>query len=131
MVQGKRLNQLAAEIVAGHFSIVSGVSEKSGGNDEGPDPHELLEAALTACTIITLQMYANRKQIPLSSTQVVVKVESESTEATRISRKIQLEGNLSEQDRQKLLEIANKCPIHKLLSSRITIDSELETAAGV
>jgi putative redox protein len=125
MVKGKKLNTLAAEIWAGQFQILAGVNEKLGGNNEGPSPHELLEAALTACTIITLQMYANRKQMKLTSAHVTVKIESESAETSVISRKIQLEGDLSSEERAKLLEIADKCPVHKLLSSKVTINSEI------
>jgi putative redox protein len=125
MVQGKSLKDLAAEIVAGHFQIISGVSKEMGGNDDGPDPHQILEASLAACTIITLHMYAKRKQMKLISANVTVKVESESAQVSSISRKIHLEGELSPEDCERLLEIANKCPIHKLLCSKITINSEL------
>ena len=75
MITGSRTENLAAQLVARHFSILSGVSEKLGGNDEGPDPHELLEAALAGCTIITIQMYANRKGMKLDSTDVKIKIE--------------------------------------------------------
>lgn len=125
MVHSKRLSNLGAEIVAGHFQIVSGVLPELGGNDEGPNPHELLEAALAACTTITIQMYANRKKMKLTSANVQVKIDSESAEASIISRKIQLEGDLSAEERTRLLEIADKCPIHKLLASKISIQSEL------
>lgn len=125
MVTGQRLNNLAAEVVAGSFQIISGIKSDQGGNDEGPDPHEMLEAALSACTIITLQMYANRKQIKLQSAKVAVKVESESKETSTISRNIELVGELTTEERQRLLEIANKCPVHKLLESRITINTTL------
>ncbi len=125
MVEGKRLNNLAVEMTSGAFKIISGISKELGGDNEGPSPHELLEAALTACTIMTLQMYANRKQMKLSSCNVTVEVESESAQASVMTRKIQLEGELSIEERGRLLEIANKCPIHKLLSSKITINSSL------
>ena len=123
MVQGQRLNNLAAQIIAGDYSVVSGVSEANGGQHEGPSPHEILEAALAACTIITVQMYANRKQMKLQSTNVTVKVESESAQESVISRKIEFVGELSDEERTRLKEIAEKCPIHKLLSSHITINT--------
>ncbi len=121
MVSGKRRNNLGAEIVAGSFQIISGIPTTIGGDDDGPDPHELLEAALASCTIITVQMYANRKQIRLNSTNVVVKIDSESKDATIVSLRIELDGDLSEEERQKLYEIAGKCPIHRLLKSQVTI----------
>ena len=125
MVNGKRLHNLAADMTAGDFQIISGVGEALGGNNEGPNPHEILEASLAACTILTLQMYANHKKIKLTSANVIVKIDSESSEFSVISRKIQLEGELSAEERAKLFEIADKCPIHKLLSSQIAIQSEL------
>jgi len=125
MVLGTRINKLAAEIVAGHFQILSGEPLDLGGDDDGPSPHQLLEAALSACTILTLQMYANRKQMNLTECKATVKIESESAEASTISRTLEFEGDLSQEDRQRLLEIANKCPIHKLLSSRISINTKL------
>lgn len=124
MVQGERFGNLAASIAAGNFSIVSGVLPKEGGDDEGPNPHELVEAALAACTIITVQMYANRKQIKLNSTHVKVEIQSESKEKSSIKREIRFDGDLSEEEKKKLMEIANKCPIHKLLESQITIESK-------
>lgn len=125
MVKGRLISVLAAEVVARHFAIASGVSPQQGGGDEGPDPHELLEAALSACTIITAQMYANRKGMKLESTIVAVKVESESPEASSISREIAFVGDLSEDERKRLLEIANKCPIHRLLESKVSIETRL------
>lgn len=121
MTQGHRLNNLAAEMVARQFNLISGVAQELGGDNEGCDPHEILEASLAACTIITVQMYANRKNIKLTSANVVVKVESESREVTTISRKIEFVGELSDEEKAKLLEIANKCPIHRLLESQVSI----------
>lgn len=72
MIQGYRKENLVAEISAGRHRLLSGMSEELGGHDEGLNPHEILEAALAACTIITLQMYANRKQWNLISADVTV-----------------------------------------------------------
>lgn len=122
MVSGQRQELLVAKMVAGNFSIISGVQASLGGHDEGPNPHELLEAALVACTIITVQMYADRKGIPLESTDVVVKIISEGSE-TVISREISFRGNLTDEQKNRLAEIADKCPIHKLLESKVTIQN--------
>lgn len=121
MIKGRRISKLAAELTDGTFAIVSDASIQAGGEGKGPDPHALLESALGACTIITLQMYANRKSIPLESVDVEVKVVSESREETVIERTVKLGGNLSPEERQRLLEIAEKCPIHRLLESRVEI----------
>lgn len=100
--------------------LVSDVPEKLGGRDEGADPHEFLEAALVGCTVITVQMYAKRKGWNLVSTIVTVKIEKEGPE-TVIGRDVQFVGELDETQRAKLLEIADKCPIHRLLASKISV----------
>ncbi len=125
MITGHLINKLAAEmVVRDKFSVVSGVLEDSGGQDEGPDPHELLESALAGCTIITVQMYALRKGWPLESTNVKIKIESETKEATTISREVSFVGSLSDEQKERLLEISNKCPIHNLLESKVTIQTK-------
>lgn len=126
MVKGSRRGNLGAAIRAGHFEIVSGVLPDQGGTDDGPDPHRLLESSLAACTIITVQMYANRKNWPLESTEVEVDVVSEGVEGTQITRKISFSGSLDAEQLKRLLQIANKCPIHRLLSSKIEIVTTLK-----
>ena len=111
-------------MVAGNFSIISGVPEKLGGQDEGPNPHELLESALAACTIITVQMYTDRKGIPLESTDVKVNTVSEGAESV-ISLEISFRGNLTPEQKTRLAEIAHKCPIHKLLESKVSIETKV------
>lgn len=123
MVTGVRKEGLTAEIAVRDHRLISGVVEKLGGHDEGLNPHELLEAALVGCTIITAQMYANRKGMKLESTDVTVKVVSESKESSVISREVSFRGDLSDEDRARLTEIVNKCPIHNLLESNIKIDT--------
>ena len=106
-----------------NHKIVSDVDSKLGGDDLGMNPHELLEAALGACTSITIQMYARRKNIQLQDVKMQIHTVSEGTESI-ITRKIQFIGDLTSEEKQKLLEIANKCPIHRLLESKITIQTE-------
>ncbi len=125
MVTGSRRGDLGAAIRAGNFEIVSGVLPEQGGTDDGPDPHRLLEAALAACTIITVQMYANRKGWPLKSTDVKVNIVSETGTMVSIARDISFTGELAEEQKKRLFEIANKCPIHKLLISTVDIQSVL------
>lgn len=128
MVMASRLADLAASIRAGNFEIVSGVLPAQGGGDEGPDPHQLVESALAACTIITVQMYANRKNWPLEAVNVVVKIEKEGPAGALFKRDISFSGSLTDEQTQRLFEIANKCPIHKLLESKIEVQSSLVAA---
>ena len=102
----------------------------SGGNDAGPNPHELLLAALGACMSITVRMYAKRKQWPLqevhvdlSYARVQSEVSIEGKSGTRIVGGIETEisfrGDLTEEQLQRLFEIANRCPIHRILDSPV------------
>lgn len=122
MVTGQRKEPLVAEITIRNHKLISGVTEKLGGKDEGPDPHELLEAALAGCTILTVQMYANRKGYKLESCDVSIKILKEGPE-TLISRELTFKGDLSDEERARLVEIAEKCPIHKLLESKVSIST--------
>lgn len=122
MITAKRNGTLGAVSTTRDHQVVSGTTKQNGGEDEGMNPHELLEAALASCTIITVQMYANRKAWPLESTDVVVTIDSEGVDS-HLTRQITFRGNLDEEQKAKLLEIANKCPIHKLLESNIKIET--------
>ena len=127
MVTGTDRGKLGAVIsTADMKSMAAGVGASLGGDDGGPTPHEYLEAALAACTVITVKMYASRKNMPLIATHVTVETESESAEKSKLNRRIRFEGNLSPEDKKRLLEIANKCPIHKLLHSQVEISTVME-----
>jgi putative redox protein len=108
----------------GHF-IYADEPEDMGGTDEGMTPGALLLASLGSCTAITLKMYADRKQIPLESVRIHLTIcrEEEMSASTKISRKIEFTGNLTEQQRNRMIDIADKCPIHKMLSNPIQIDT--------
>jgi uncharacterized OsmC-like protein len=106
------------------------------GNDGGPDPYELLLAALGACTSMTLRMYANRKQWPLQGVQVRLghsRIHAEDCAACDIEQglvdeinvEISLIGDLSESQRQRLMEIADHCPVHRTLLGEIQIRMSL------
>lgn len=124
MITGKKINKLAVDMNIRNHTLISGLTENLGGSDEGPNPHELLEAALAACTILTVQMYADKKGIKLESTQAFVKILSEGSE-TRILRELNFKGDLSKEEINKLTEIAEKCPIHRLLQSQVIIDTSV------
>lgn len=94
------------------------------GEDQGPDPHDLLDSALGVCTAMTVTLVAQRKQWPLQDVRVEITHEETDTDY-RLSRKVELIGALTEEQRQYLLGIANKCPIHKALHKKFEIATEL------
>lgn len=112
------------EITARSHVLVADEPMKLGGTDAGPAPYEFLLASLGACTSITLRMYASRKSWPLAGLDVDLALVTEG-EARRIDRRITLHGDLDATQRERLLEIANSCPVHKLLTGAIDIQSRL------
>ena len=106
--------------------IISDEPKSSGGQDLGFAPNELLASSLAACTCITLRMYANRKGWNLTDAKVEVTFETDSVENKfKIMRNIQLVGALDTDQKARLLNIADKCPIHKILTNPIEITTAL------
>jgi len=112
------------ELQVGNHHLVADVTVKEGGEDLGPSPHDYLAVALASCTAITLRMYAQRKAWPLKSADTTVTVDHQK-ELTKFDRKINLVGDLDEEQRTRLLQIANMCPVHKALSGKIEITTAL------
>tara|TARA_B110001454_G_scaffold219204_1_gene252227 strand:+ start:45298 stop:45675 length:378 start_codon:yes stop_codon:yes gene_type:complete len=123
MIQLKGVHNLVVKSTVRTHSILADTSIANGGNDEAMNPHEVLETALAACTAITLKMYAKRKNMALEDVQVEVHTVSEGKDSI-LSRKVHLVGTLSAEDKTRLMEIADKCPIHKLITSHVTIQTE-------
>lgn len=109
----------------GHF-IYSDEPENIGGTNEGMTPGALLLASLGSCTAITVRMYADRKQYNLDAIKVELAIcqEKEMSKETTITRQIELIGTLTEEERTRLMQIADKCPIHKILSNPIRIETK-------
>jgi putative redox protein len=114
--------QQALEVGNDHF--VSDIDEAKGGNSSGPSPHEYLGAALAACTGMTLKMYAQRKSWDLQDVIVTVDIERVN-DIEKFKHSIKLVGVVDAEQSQRLLEIANKCPVHKALTGTIEINTEL------
>ena len=103
-------------------SFISDATVAAGGEAAGPEPHELLDAALGACTAITVTMVARRKQFPLTDVRVEITHE-EKNGLYKMHRRVELVGDLSAEQREYLLGIANKCPVHRTLLGRFEIDT--------
>jgi putative redox protein len=122
-------------IAAGRHQLRADEPESVGGLDSGPGPYDLLLAGLGACTSMTLRMYAERKGLPLERTRVTLThdkihaedcadCETKEGKIDRIERRIQMTGDLTAEQRKRLLEIADKCPVHRTLHSEIVIATE-------
>lgn len=110
--------------IGGH-TLTADEPAANGGSDAGPEPHEFLLAGLGACTSMTVKLYADGKGWPLRSVDVTVEGHHDDTRTFMINRTIVLEGDLTEEQRKRLLEIANKCPVHRTLSGTIRIETAL------
>jgi len=109
----------------GRHTIVTDVPEALGGEDAGAEPHDLLGAALAGCTALTVTMYARRKQWDVQDVQV--RVEHEFKDGIlSLTRHIHYVGSLDDEQRARLTEIANKCPVHKMLSAQIQIETRAD-----
>lgn len=123
------LGRYQQSVRIGRHSLLADEPVAVGGEDAGPAPYDYLLAALGACTSMTLRMYAEIKKLPLTAINVELtheKIEIEGQgKVDRIERTIILDGDLSPEQRARMLEIANKCPMYRTLRSEIRIDSSL------
>ena len=111
-------------IEIGPHRLVGDEPVEAGGGDAGPSPHEFLLAALGTCTSMTVKMYADRKGWPLRA--VEVRLTQEKQDGVHVMhRTMQLDGDLDAEQRARLIEIAQKCPVHKTLTGEIRIETAL------
>jgi len=127
------------DIVAGGHALVADEPASVGGTDAGPSPSDLLSAALAACTSMTLKMYASRKKIDLDSATVRVRhgkvhakdckdCESSEGRIDQFERELVLTGDLTQEQRQRMLEIADRCPVHRTLHGEVKVRTALADA---
>lgn len=125
------------EIMVRHHALTADEPESIGGNDFGPSPYELLSASLGACTAMTLHMYARRKRWDLREVIVhldhrkdyahdMQEMKDPNSKIDHFDRLIELTGDLSEEQQQRLLEIADRCPVHRTLHGEIKVSTQLQ-----
>jgi putative redox protein len=131
------LGNLRQEIDAGAHTFYADEPADVGGDNAGPTPYDLLLAGLGACTSMTLLMYARRKGWPLEDVEVRLShqrdyardcedCETTPVQIDQIERRITLKGQLDQAQRERLLEIAEKCPVHRTLTGTIKVIDRLE-----
>jgi putative redox protein len=124
------------EVIAGGHALVADEPASVGGTGEGPSPYDLLSAALAACTSMTLKMYASHKKLDLDSATVRVRhgkihaqdcedCESAEGRIDQFERELSLAGSLTDEQRKRLLEIADRCPVHRTLHSEVKVRTAL------
>lgn len=109
-----------------NHEIVVDASPSGGGHDEGPEPHDIYDASLAACKALTVLIYAQRKGIPVEDIEVTMDRDAseERKGVYRLNAGLRVTGDLSDAQREELLRVAAKCPIHKLMTE---VKTEIET----
>ena len=132
VVRETRESKFQQTVTVGPHHMTADEPVAAGGEDTGPGPYDFVLAGLGACTSMTMRMYADRKSLPLDRVTVTLKhgkihasdcEECETREGMldQIERDIAIEGNLDAEQRKRLMEIADKCPVHRTLTSEIRI----------
>ena len=113
------------DIAIRDFQLIADEPESIGGNDQGPTPMEYILAGLASCKAITIRMYAERKKWSLDKVDVQVHYESIKDQPPTVHAELTIEGDLDAIQKARLLEIGDRCPVHRFLSQQIAIESKL------
>lgn len=112
------------ELKVRNHTIIADEPEEDGGKNRGPRPGDFLRMSLASCTAITLRMYANRKNFDVRQIEVTVSG-SEADGATLLTTEVKIDGQLDEAQRERMLQIAKLCPVHKALTNPIKINTSV------
>jgi putative redox protein len=115
------------EVEIREHELLADEPEENGGDDAGPSPQELLAASLASCTAITMEMYADRKGWDLGDLEVNVNYEpAQRGSPTKFQMEVRMPKELPEQQREKLMQIAAKCPVHRTLEGEVMFEEKVE-----
>jgi putative redox protein len=121
--------KLVQEVTIRGHELTADEPKDEGGDDEGPSPQELLAASLASCTAITMEMYAQRKGWDVGDMSVDVNYEpAQRGSPTRFEMVVKMPKELPEDQRQRLMQIAAKCPVHRTLEGEVMFDERVELA---
>jgi putative redox protein len=126
-ISRRQNGRLANDVEVREHSVTADEPEERGGNDAGPSPQELLAASLASCTAITIEMYANRKGWNVGEVTVDVDYEpAQRGSPTKFAMSVRLPKELPEEQRERLMQIGAKCPVHRTLEGEVMFDERVE-----
>lgn len=124
-VQLDQTDSFTTKVSVGNHQFIADEPVDEGGKDEGPSPYELLTASLASCTAMTIQMYARRKEWDLKSVKIDIQHRKIDRKIDVFEKNISFVGDLNEEQKKRLLQIADKCPVHKtLLHNEVRIETK-------